>query len=244
MVKGQSKALRYSTVLCGGLLPPLGHSLYDAPVTHSTHTQPAAQKLMDRLVRVLFLWAFPYWIRPNHLTILRLLLIPVVLVLLHSEHPWWALGVFIVAISTDFIDGAMARIRDQITIFGTYMDPVADKLLVAAVLAWIGYEYLVVQIILAFVVLELVVTAIGARILLRTNEARASNVFGKIKMIVQSVALLLFLVAGILDLATWIEVSLYLLWFALALAVLSGGKQIYDLLTRRPGRGSDPASEL
>ncbi|NLE11040.1 MAG: CDP-alcohol phosphatidyltransferase family protein [Actinobacteria bacterium] len=205
-------------------------------MTASTHSQPAAQKFLDGIVRVIFLWAFPTWIRPNHLTIARLILIPVILVLLHFDHSWWALATFIVAMSTDFIDGAMARIRDQITIFGIYMDPIADKLLVAAVLAWVGYEYLVVQIILAFVVLELILTAVGAGILLRAKEARASNVFGKIKMIVQSVALLLFLIAAILDLETLTTISLYLLWFALALAVLSGGKQIYDLVRRPPAK--------
>jgi CDP-diacylglycerol--glycerol-3-phosphate 3-phosphatidyltransferase len=183
-----------------------------------------------------FLWAFPTWVRPNHLTAARFVLIPVILLLLHLEFRWWALGVFVFATCTDFIDGAMARARDQITMLGTYADPIADKLLVAAVLAWVGHDYLVVQIILAFIVLELVVTAIGARILLREGSARASNIFGKLKMIVQSVALLLFLVSGILDLSSWKTVSLYLLWLALALAVLSGGKQIYDLLTRRhPG---------
>ena len=213
-------------------------------MTTATRQQPVAQKLMDRIVGFLFLWAFPTWIRPNHLTIARLVLIPVVLVLLYLDHSWWALGVFLVAISTDFIDGAMARMRDQITMFGIYMDPIADKLLVAAVLAWVGYQYLVVQIILAFVVLELVLTAVGASILLKANQARSSNVFGKIKMILQSVALLMFLVAGFLDLSTLTTVSLYLLWLALALAVLSGGKQIYDLVTRPPKKAPEGGESL
>lgn len=194
--------------------------------------QPSIQRSIDSLIKKLFLWAFPLWIRPNHLTVARFVLIPVVLVLLHFDHNWWALGTFIVAISTDFIDGAMARTRDQITLFGTYADPVADKLLVAAVLAWIGYEYLVVQIILAFIVLELVLSAVGASILLRERSARSSNAFGKTKMVVQSLALLMFLISGILELETWVTISLYLLWLALALAFLSGIKQIYDLLTR------------
>jgi len=124
---------------------------------------------------------------------------------------------------------------------------IAGSALWCAVLAWVGYEYLVIQIILAFVVLELILTGVGASILLKSNEARPSNVFGKIKMILQSVALLLFLIAEFLDLSTLRTISLYLLWLALALAVLSGGKQIYDLVTRPPkrategGEGSQPA---
>ncbi len=192
------------------------------------------QRSIDNLVRRTLLWAFPIWVRPNHLTAARFALIPVILVLLYLDLGWWALGVFFVAMCTDFIDGAMARTRNQITILGTYTDPVADKLLIAAVLAWIGYDYLVVQIILAFIVLELVLSAIGASILLRTRSARSSNAFGKTKMVVQSIALLLFLVSGILDLDTWVTVSVYLLWVALALAFLSGSKQIYDLFTKKP----------
>lgn len=199
----------------------------------------SVQRRIDGAIVFLFLWAFPRWVRPNHLTALRFALIPVVLVLLYLEHRWWALGVFALALSTDFIDGAMARTRGQITLLGTYTDPVADKLLIAAVLAWIGWEYLVVQIFLAFIVLELVLSAVGVSILVRSGAARSSNLFGKTKMFLQSVALLLFLVAGILDLETWKTVSLYLLWIALALAVLSGSKQIYDLFTR--GRSGEPS---
>ena len=194
--------------------------------------KPAFQRGADKVVAKLFLWAFPYFVRPNHLTIARLVLIPVVLVLLHFELRWWAFGTFLVAMSTDFIDGAMARLRDQITMFGTYADPIADKLLVAAVLAWVGYPYLVVDIMLAFIVFELVVSAIGARMLLRAGEMRQSNMFGKAKMISQSIALVLFLIAGILDVQSLLTVSIYLLWLALALAVVSGGKQVYGLSTR------------
>jgi len=138
--------------------------------------------------------------------------------------------VFIVAVCTDFIDGAMARTRNQITPLGTLIDPIADKLLVGAVLAWIGYNYLVVQIILTFIVFELVMTAVGASLAARTRQVRAANAFGKSKMVVQSLALVVFLFSGILNWKSWITVSLYMLWVALALAVLSGGKQVLDVL--------------
>jgi CDP-diacylglycerol--glycerol-3-phosphate 3-phosphatidyltransferase len=191
------------------------------------------QRTMDKIATKAFLWAFPSWVRPNHLTVARLLLIPVILVLLGFGHGWWALGVFLAATCTDFIDGAMARQRRQISTFGVYVDPIADKLLVGAVLAWVGYHYLVVQIFLAFIVLELVLTGVGATVLLRAGSSSPSNVFGKAKMTVQSVALLLFLIARFLDLDGLLDVSLYLLWLALALAAISGGKQILDVVRKR-----------
>ncbi len=188
--------------------------------------QPAVQRVTDRVVVKSCLWAFPNWIKPNHLTILRLLFIPVILVLLYFHHRGWALAMFCVATATDLIDGAMARERHQTSTFGTYVDPIADKLLVGAVLAWVGWRYLVVDIFLAFIVLELIFTAVGVPLLVKARTDQSSNLFGKAKMFTQSLALFLFLLAGILELQTLTNVSLYLLWLALALAMVSGAMQI------------------
>jgi CDP-diacylglycerol--glycerol-3-phosphate 3-phosphatidyltransferase len=143
------------------------------------------------------------------------------------------LGVFVVAICTDFIDGTMARTRDQITPVGIIIDPIADKLLVGSVLAWLGWEYLVVKIILVFIAFELVLTAVGIGIARPGERARPANYFGKAKMVVQSVALVLFLVAGILELDGLLTVSLYLLWLAIVLAALSGLKHILGIRATR-----------
>jgi CDP-diacylglycerol---glycerol-3-phosphate 3-phosphatidyltransferase len=198
-----------------------------------TRMTPVVQRTADRAVQFLFLWAFPYWIKPNHLTFLRFAFIPAILALISTGHRWWALGMFVAGVSTDFIDGAMARTRDQITVLGTYIDPVADKLLVGFVLGWVGYRYVIVDIILGFIALELTLSAIGARILLRTRSARPSNAFGKSKMIVQSVALFLFLFAWALDYDPLRTVALYMLWLALVLAVFSGTLQMQGVIKQR-----------
>ncbi len=190
---------------------------------------PGFQRFTDGLVSAVFLWMFPYSVRPNHLTFARFVLIPVVVVLLGLGLDWWGLAVFIVATFTDFIDGAMARRRDQITMLGTYIDPMADKLLVAAVLAFVAYAYGIVLgwVMVGFIVLELVATAVYTPILIRMRSARPANTYGKAKMIFQSIALYLFLLGGILGLETWMTIGWYLLWPALALAVVSGSKQIH-----------------
>ncbi len=67
---------------------------------------------------------------PNKLTLLRVLLVPVVCVLIGLGAYPWAAAVFAIGALTDFLDGYLAR-RDQlITVFGKFLDPVADKLLV------------------------------------------------------------------------------------------------------------------
>lgn len=76
---------------------------------------------------------------PNKLTLMRVFLIPVFLVLLYVEFPFHmyiALGVFILASITDFVDGKIARSQNLVTDFGKFMDPLADKLLVMSAMLW------------------------------------------------------------------------------------------------------------
>ena len=75
----------------------------------------------------------------NKLTMLRILLIPVFLVVLYMDFAasrYMALGIFILASLTDFVDGHIARSRGLITDFGKFMDPLADKMLVMAAMLW------------------------------------------------------------------------------------------------------------
>ena len=67
---------------------------------------------------------------PNKLTILRVLLVPVVCVLIGLGLYPWAAAFFALGALTDFLDGYLARRDGLITVFGKFLDPVADKLLV------------------------------------------------------------------------------------------------------------------
>lgn len=75
----------------------------------------------------------------NKLTILRVLMIPAFLLVLYLNVPYanyWALAIFAIASLTDTLDGYIARHYDQVTDFGKFMDPLADKCLVTAALLW------------------------------------------------------------------------------------------------------------
>ncbi|WP_186564766.1 CDP-diacylglycerol--glycerol-3-phosphate 3-phosphatidyltransferase [Lawsonibacter celer] len=75
----------------------------------------------------------------NKLTLLRVILIPVFLVVLYLDFPFHmfiALMIFILASVTDFLDGYIARHYNQVTDFGKFMDPLADKVLVMAAMCW------------------------------------------------------------------------------------------------------------
>ena len=68
---------------------------------------------------------------PNQLTLLRMGLTPLFLILLLSRREGWALLVFMLAALTDALDGLIARLWKQKTTLGAYLDPVADKMLLA-----------------------------------------------------------------------------------------------------------------
>lgn len=75
----------------------------------------------------------------NKLTMARIVMIPAFLGVLYLQIPqgnYWALGLFLLASITDFLDGYVARKFNQITDFGKFMDPLADKMLVVAAMLW------------------------------------------------------------------------------------------------------------
>jgi CDP-diacylglycerol--glycerol-3-phosphate 3-phosphatidyltransferase len=74
---------------------------------------------------------------PDQLTVARALSVPLVVLLYEwnfTNHDYWATGVFIVAMTTDWFDGRIARRRGHTSSLGSLLDPVADKLLVLSVL--------------------------------------------------------------------------------------------------------------
>ena len=74
---------------------------------------------------------------PNTLTLLRVAAIPVLVVLFYIDPPFgtqWCAAVFVLAAFTDWLDGWLARRSGQSTAFGAFLDPVADKLIVATTL--------------------------------------------------------------------------------------------------------------
>ena len=79
----------------------------------------------------------------NKLTMLRVVMIPAFLIVLYWGFPgsrYVALAIFILASVTDFVDGYIARHYNQITDFGKFMDPLADKCLVTAAMLWFVQE--------------------------------------------------------------------------------------------------------
>ena len=146
----------------------------------------------------------------NRITLARMVLIPVFLVVLLGEFPpalavpeWWRIAqpwiaavIFVALAASDAVDGYVARSRNQVTTFGKFIDPLADKLLVtAALVALVDLERLPSWIALVIISRELVVSGLRMVAVAEGRVIAASN-YGKVKTIFQIVAIVGFLLKG------------------------------------------------
>ena len=133
----------------------------------------------------------------NKLTLLRIFLVPVFLIFFLVEGIDYgtiiATIVFIVASITDQLDGHIARSRNQITTFGKFMDPLADKLLVTAVfVCLVQIDMIPAWAVIIILSREFAVS--GLRSIAASNGlVIAASWWGKIKTVTQMLAILLFL---------------------------------------------------
>ncbi|MCI1943933.1 CDP-diacylglycerol--glycerol-3-phosphate 3-phosphatidyltransferase [Clostridium luticellarii] len=134
----------------------------------------------------------------NKLTILRMLLIPFFLIFMAiKDMPFGkiiAIAIFVLASVTDKLDGYIARSRNQITKFGKFMDPLADKLLVtAALVSLVEYHIIPTWVAMIIIAREFAVTGLRAIAAAEGNVIAASP-WGKAKTVTQIVAIILALV--------------------------------------------------
>jgi CDP-diacylglycerol---glycerol-3-phosphate 3-phosphatidyltransferase len=148
---------------------------------------------------------------PNALTLVRILLVPVLVVALTVESPGGstiAAVVFAVAALTDGLDGYIARSRQSITTFGKVMDPVADKLLIAAaLLSLVSLDRVAAWVAMVIIAREFAVS--GLRIAAgQQGVVIPASLLGKIKTIVQSAAVLALIAAPDPEVA-WVQALVY-----------------------------------
>ena len=135
---------------------------------------------------------------PNRLTILRVAMIPLfVIAMLWQQLPYSdyiAGGLFIAACITDFFDGYLARKYNQVTTFGKFMDPLADKLLVcSAMIALIELQRIPAWVVIVIIAREFVIS--GFRLIASDNGiVIAASYWGKFKTTFQMLMVILLIV--------------------------------------------------
>ncbi|WP_448855421.1 CDP-diacylglycerol--glycerol-3-phosphate 3-phosphatidyltransferase [Corynebacterium camporealensis] len=165
------------------------------------------------------------WNLPNVLTSLRILFIPVFAWLVLAGHQWWAFGLFVALMITDKLDGDIARARGLVTNFGKIADPIADKALMAT--AYISLNLLgVLPWWITFLILfrEFGIT-IWRMVLLRQGKVVPASKGGKLKTVLQSLAVAMYLC----PLPEWMNVPTYVVMLlALAVTLVTGVQYLID----------------
>ena len=125
----------------------------------------------------------------NKITVLRIILVPVFMVLMYLGYTYWALAIYIIACLSDFIDGHIARKYNQVTNFGKFMDPLADKMLVLTAMCYFVDNDTMPGWVVALVLLREFAVS-GLRLLaVEQGTVIAAAWSGKIKTFVTMVAL-------------------------------------------------------
>ncbi|OGU14913.1 MAG: CDP-diacylglycerol--glycerol-3-phosphate 3-phosphatidyltransferase [Geobacteraceae bacterium GWC2_53_11] len=177
---------------------------------------------------------------PNILTLMRIAAIPLLAALLMSPSRsagFWAAALFAVASITDWLDGFLARRMGIVTIFGKFLDPIADKLIVMAALIMIlPFNRVPAWMVLVILGREIVITGLRGIASSEGIVIQASDL-GKYKTIFQIVAILglvlhynynwFFGVSHPLLTVNMHNIGMFFLWIATVLTVWSGGDYLF-----------------
>ncbi len=146
--------------------------------------------------QLLFAFIKKYWPRfilPNHLTILRIVLAFVLIILLLTgfKNPVWLSIIFCFAALLDLFDGSIARALDKKTNLGAVLDSLADKILIFPIAIYILIQYYFW--LLCFLILPEIISGLGVVYYQIKKRLIKSTIFGKTKMVFESVAFAIIL---------------------------------------------------
>jgi len=186
------------------------------------------------------------WTISNQLTFGRVVIIPVFIAVFYlpGELGYWSSALlFILASITDWLDGYLARSRGEVTAFGRFLDPVADKLLVAAALVLVVSEDMAPAILAVIIIgREIAIGALREWLAERSTVVHVSWI-GKWKTALQMVAISALLLHVEIIGISMHDVGLSLLWVAAALTLWSGYDYMKDAWPELMNRPDEPAAK-
>ena len=172
---------------------------------------------------------------PNLLTLSRILAVPGLVWLMWGHNPWeWlaAFALYTLAAVTDYLDGYLARSWGTVSKIGQFLDPIADKIMVAAVIVMLVYQQVLhgYSVIAGLIILLREIIVSGLREYLATLAVSMPvSKLAKWKTAAQLVALGALILVGVEPLLPWLpaqEIGLATLWGAAILTLITG----YDYL--------------
>ena len=183
---------------------------------------------------------------PIGLTVTRIVAVPLLIVFLISSsrvHAAIAAGIFFLAAMTDWADGVIARRRNQVTTLGTLLDPIADKLLVAAALvSLLAIDKLAAWIVVVIVGRELAVTGLRA-VAASVGVVVPASRLAKWKTASQYAAITMLIVEEGFAPPGFHVAAALVLWVALGLTVTSAVDYFYRFFRKADYRAIVPGEE-
>ncbi len=194
---------------------------------------------------------------PNKLTIFRIILVPIMAIIpfFNFDIKWIVIDIiFILASTTDKLDGYIARSKNQITTFGKFLDPIADKILVlAAMLILVEDNRLPAIIPILVLFREFIISGYRLVAVEKGGKVIAASVWGKLKTVTQMLAIILAFVdqngfaqcfvGGLTGFAWWYNfITTILMSVSVVAAVLSGidyiskGKDLFKEEVKTDGK--------
>lgn len=195
------------------------------------------QKFLEKIDHyrdsLLFLFIKPYWprkITPNHITWIRVAISIILLVALFIfgvENKIFVISLFCIGVATDMLDGSVARGLNMVTEFGAMLDATADRILILPIAV---YSLLAEQkILLLALVLGEIANAIASTFYQSKEIYLESNIFGKTKMVLQSIVFIVILIVWPYSPSGFF---INLLWISLIFTILSIFSRVMELKTK------------
>jgi cardiolipin synthase len=164
---------------------------------------------------------------PNILTLTRVLMIPFFVIFIINKNFGWALITFIIAGVTDGIDGLIARITHQRTELGSYLDPIADKLLLFSAFITLAIIEIIPSWLVVIVITRDIIILVGFLVMLLTNYHPKINpsLLSKATTVFQILTIVLVLFAGYYQ--VFKQPSVIAIYATAIITILSGTQYIY-----------------
>lgn len=186
-----------------------------------TYREAKEVHVHDHMMKRVILNYLPDFVTPNQITLFRIGATPLVFFLvLYGHYRIGALAFLLVAF-TDAIDGSLARTKDKITKFGMMFDPMADKLLIGSMVLLLVFENFDMWLGLAILGMEIIFILTAFVSTYKFKTVRMANVWGKIKMILQVMAVFVTMLALLFGFPELLSIAAWLFGIAIGFAVLS-----------------------
>lgn len=175
----------------------------------------------DHFMARTFLRLFPKKVTPNEITMFRIIATPVVFYLVLKGYYIWGIISFLLVAFTDAIDGSMARTQHRVTRFGMMFDPMADKLLIGSMVLILVFKYFNFWLGLSILCLEIAFILSALISTYKFKNVLMANLWGKIKMILQVLAVFATLLALLLEMPYLLTIASWIFGLAVGFAVVS-----------------------